>query len=250
MAEEALKDTLAVYLKRVNKISRSEIEKMFLLHTQYFDQARMENFVHDLKEKDWCILIGDEDKSIKGYSSLQLIDTTFDGKQCKFLFSGDTLVAQENWRDNLLTGAFGHFVLYLNQKFPHHELYWLLISKGFRTYRFLSLYYKEFYPVYDRQTPENVKALMDHICSIKFASRYDSQSGLVLTDGQSDYLKPHMAAIRQGRQSNPHISYFLKKNPRYYLGDELVCIASLKKENFKSDLMERVIRSVSVEWIS
>ena len=29
--------------------------------------------------------------------------------------------------------------------FPHHDLFWFLISKGFRTYRFLPVFFKEFF---------------------------------------------------------------------------------------------------------
>ena len=239
-----------VLIKKVNKINNDEIEKMFCLHSEYFANAQLKNFIHDLKEKDWCILITDETENVKGYSTIQLIDTTFEGREIKFLFSGDTLVAKENWHDNLLSGAFGQFILYLNEKFFDKELYWLLISKGFRTYRFLPVYYKEYYPVHNRETPQKVKALMDHICLKKFGASYDSQKGLVVSNGQTDYLKPRMAVIPDQRKSNPHVRFFLNKNPNYYRGDELVCIANLGQKNIKDKVADRVIRAVTVNWVS
>lgn len=239
-----------VLIKKVNRISSDEIEKMFFLHSEYFANVQLKNFIHDLEEKDWCILITDVAENVKGYSTIQLIDTTFEGREITFLFSGDTLVAKENWHDNLLSGAFGHFMLYLNETYFDKELYWLLISKGFRTYRFLPVYYKEYYPVYNRETPRKVKALMDHICSKKFGASYDSQKGLVVSNGQTDYLKPQMAVIPDQRKNNPHVHFFLTKNPNYSRGDELVCIANLSRKNLKGRLADRVIRAVTVNWVS
>ena len=149
-----MSDESNILIKKLSRVMDEEIEQMFLLHAQYFSNIKRENFIHDLKGKDWCILIVDGYGSIKGYSSIQLMETVFEGKPVTFLFSGDTLVARENWHDNLLAGAFGHFMLFLNETFPDKELYWLLISKGFRTYRFLPVYYKEYYPVCNRQIPE------------------------------------------------------------------------------------------------
>ena len=72
--------------------------------------------------------------------------------------------------------------------------------------------------------------------------------GLVLANGQTDYLNAKMAVIPEGRKNNPHVQFFLTKNPCYYEGDELVCIANLSKDNLKKTA-ERVIRSVKVEWV-
>jgi hypothetical protein len=237
-----------IEIKKAERIEAQERESMYLLHTRYFSNVKRENFLRDLREKDWCILIRDGLDNIKGFSTMQLIDTFFEGRPVTFLFSGDTIVARENWHNNLLAGAFGHFMLYLNETNPGRELYWLLISKGFRTYRFLPVFYKEYYPACNRDIPERVKALMDHVCTLKFGSRYDRKMGLILSRGHSDYLKEHMAAVPELRKKNPHIHFFLEKNPYYYRGDELVCLASLNRVNFREEPARRVMRAVEVSW--
>ena len=90
---------------------------------------------------------------------------------------------------------------------------------------------------------------MNHVCTMKFGSRYDRKRGLILSGGQSDYLKEHMAIVPELRKKNPHIDFFLKKNPYYYRGDELVCLASLNKANFREEPAGRVMRAVEVSWI-
>jgi len=40
---------------------------------------------------------------------------------------------------------------------------WLLITSGFRSYRFLPLFWREFYPRYDSVTPQQVQQLIDHV---------------------------------------------------------------------------------------
>ena len=44
---------------------------------------------------------------------------------------------------------------------PRAEFYWFLISKGYKTYRFLPLFFREFYPRHDAPTPAWAKEILD-----------------------------------------------------------------------------------------
>ncbi len=44
---------------------------------------------------------------------------------------------------------------------PATPLYWYLICSGYRTYLYLPLFYRQFYPRYDQPTPELEQRLLD-----------------------------------------------------------------------------------------
>jgi hypothetical protein len=44
-------------------------------------------------------------------------------------------------------------------------------------------------------------------------------------------LKPHLAAVPDGRADNPHVRFFLERNPGHASGDELVCLTELSDAN-------------------
>src|SRR3546814_8887785 len=50
---------------------------------------------------------------------------------------------------------------------PALPLYWLLLVKGHRTYRYLRAFYRVFYPALQRETPPETKSLMDHLAAEK-----------------------------------------------------------------------------------
>jgi hypothetical protein len=44
-------------------------------------------------------------------------------------------------------------------------------------------------------------------------------------------LKDHLAEVPRGRIADPHVSFFLGRNPGHHRGDELVCLAELTDRN-------------------
>ena len=59
------------------------------------------------------------------------------------------------------------------------DLYWLLLTSGFRTYRFLPVFFRSFYPRCDAQTSKTAADLLDAIAFERFGSRYDVRTGVV-----------------------------------------------------------------------
>src|SRR5476651_1954199 len=74
-------------------------------------------------------------------------------------------------------------------------LYWLLIVKGHRTYRYLSLFSNEYYPRHDAATPPEQQFLMNHLARSRFGDAYDAESGLVKFAGRRSFLREDLAPI-------------------------------------------------------
>jgi hypothetical protein len=216
--------------------------RMFVLMDAHYACVRPEQFDRDLREKQWAILVQDATDEVRGFSTLAFFDADVDGREVQILFSGDTIIERAYWGDPALAAAWGRFALSAAEERPGEELYWLLVSKGFRTYRYLPLFFREFYPRYDRPFPESLRRVLDAAAQTKFASAYDAARGLVQGDRAKDRLRPELAGIPAGRLSDPHVRYFVKRNPQFAQGDELCCLAPIGRENF-TDAALRVIAS-------
>jgi hypothetical protein len=105
--------------------------------------------------------------------------------------------------------------------------YWLLLTKGYKTYKFLHTFMKEFYPRVDCDTPNALREIIDDFAAAHFGARYKNG---VVEEGK-DYLKSNFARIPQEKLHDKNTAFFLEKNPGYTAGNELVCIAELSAEN-------------------
>ncbi len=113
-------------------------------------------------------------------------------------------------------------------------LYWLLISSGYKTYRFLPLFYKEFYPHYKNPTPPDVQKLIHKLARERFRDEYLPELGIVRFEKGSTPLAEGVGEIGVKRMRNPHIGFFVKKNQRHAQGDELVCLTLIDENNLTS----------------
>ncbi|RIK75114.1 MAG: hypothetical protein DCC68_21740 [Planctomycetota bacterium] len=231
----------------VHALAPGDRAAMFDLMRSHFANVRRERFDADLDDKRWAILVFDAARRLCGFSTQTLFEAAVDDRCVLVLFSGDTVVERRHWGDPALTAAWGSFALSLVDEHPDQELYWLLISKGFRTYRYLPLFFREFHPRYDEpmRTPStprthDLRRVLDCVAARRFGAAYAAAAGLIRGDAAKDRLRPELADIRPGRLADPHVRFFVERNPHYAEGDELCCLAPLSRENF-TDAAMRVI---------
>ena len=234
-------------IHKIPKITIADKEAMFALHCRYFTNVQRDAFLRDMSEKDWVIILRDE-CDIVGFSTLQLIPLSIGGIERIFLFSGDTVVDRTHWGDSTLAGCFGHFMLRLIDENPRTPLHWFLISKGYRTYRFLPVFFNRFYPAPESSLPPGyAHEILHAVAAHKFNGSYDRDAGIVRRAAHGDCLKPEMCEIPEGRMRDPFVRFFLGQNPSYSVGNELACIADISKSNFNRYAW-RVIEHTRVTW--
>ena len=220
---------------------------MLALHRRYFAGVRRARFLADLAEKDWVILLRTESGVLAGFSTQQLLRLECDGRPQHVLFSGDTVVDRAHWNTPALAGSFGHLMLRLMAEFGEQDLHWFLITKGFRTYRFLPVFFCRFWPAVGRETPVAAGRLLTAVAQRKFGRSYDPGTGVVRIPG-GDRLRPELAQVPATRLGDPHVAYFLRGNPGFALGDELACLTPIRRDNLTAYAW-RVIRSTQPAWI-
>jgi hypothetical protein len=214
-------------------LTLTQRQAMFALLDAHYLNAKWTNFCHDLEEKQWVILIEDEaGERLRGFSTQMIVETMHEGQLVRALFSGDTVIDRQAWGDQALARTWGRFALSLIDRWSVDPLYWLLISKGYKTYRFLPLFFHEFYPRYDQPAPAWAVEMLDQLAARKFGAAYEVAGGVVRGDAVKDRLRPGVADVTPQRLRDPHVRFFSQRNPGHVQGDELCCLAPLFRSNF------------------
>jgi len=214
-------------------LSDSQCDAMYEILARHFTGIERAQFLKDLDEKNRVILVEHNDGQLVGFSTLLVYETEHEGERLSIVYSGDTIVDRSVWGSNALARAWLRTVFGLEKTSGSHRLLWLLIVSGFRTYRFLPVFFQEFHPRYDRPASANTQALVERLARERFGNEYDAKRGIVrLTRPQR--LLPDLAQIPESRLKSPHIAFFERMNPGHASGDELVCLAELSPANLTS----------------
>ena len=233
--------------KSVSLVLPDERKQMFDLLLADYIGVTEDKFNSDLDEKDGVMMMLDS-KTLKiaGFSTFMLIDLKVSGNPVKAFFSGDTIVKKEYRRTTAIGVEIGKNFIAAVKNFSGHKIYWILISKGCRTYRILPIFFREWYPRYDCETPPQIKDVMHAFGSKKYPENYDAVRGLIVFLDGNEALKPGVADASESRIRDPHINFFVEKNPEHMRGDELVCAAEVSVDNFAPAFL-RMLRTAGVK---
>jgi hypothetical protein len=210
-------------------LSGAQRQEMFALLAQYFDGVTRDQFESDLASKNWVVEIR-RDGRLLGFSTLLAREASFYGETFTAIYSGDTIVAPEAWGNPALARHWIAAVNYLRAGFAGRRCYWLLLTSGFRTYRFLPVFWREFFPRYSAATPPDTRRLLDHLAHTQYGGSYDAEAGIVRF-AHPQRLRGALREVPAGRGGNPHVSFFLACNPGHGRGDELACITEISDAN-------------------
>jgi hypothetical protein len=213
------------------ELSSATVDAMVQLFAEHYEVACPENFRRDLASKDQVVLLRDtESGALQGFSTLAVYTSKALGQEVGVVYSGDTIIRPAFWGTPALPSVWIKHVLALAAELPQ-PVYWLLISSGYKSYRFLPVFYREYYPRASCPTPPDVQTTMDRLACERFGDQYDATTGIVRFAGGGTPLRPGVADVNEERQRNPHIRYFLERNPGHGHGDELLCLTQISWHN-------------------
>ncbi|MBI2474709.1 MAG: hypothetical protein HYV68_03330 [Candidatus Taylorbacteria bacterium] len=233
--------------KKIPDLTPSERATMFGLLSLEFLGTRREDFIHDLEEKDAVALLRKEccDGEIVGFSTFMLLDLPIKDRKVKAVFSGDTTVLPDFRTSGGIGVELGRYFMEAVQIFPSHEIYYVLISKGWRTYKVLPFFFKNYAPKHDLQTSNRDKDVMDAFGCVKYPKDYDPDKGLIMFSRETQRLVPGSIDAVPPPEPDPHTAFFLKKNPTYLSGTELVCVGLVQVANFAAPLI-RLLKTINL----
>jgi hypothetical protein len=224
---------LTARLVGVADVTRAQRDEMFALLDEHYANAHRDVFEADLADKRWVILVrGPAAGRLCGFSTQTVLDAAAGGRPVKALFSGDTIIRRDCWGDQALAHVWGRLALALIDAHPGAELYWFLISQGYKTYRYLPVFFREFYPRPDAPTPDRAGAVLDALARARYPGAYDAAAGVVRATPRQYRLRTGVADVTPERLRDRHVGFFHARNPGHDRGDELCCLAPLTRANF------------------
>lgn len=218
-----------------SEVTRAERDEMYRLLQRYFAGTDRARFETDLREKGIVILLRDAaTERIQGFSTLMRIDASIDGKEVVAFFSGDTIVDREYWGETALSRIWGRTVFDEADRIaierPAASIYWFLLCSGYKTWRFLPVFFKTYYPNAAAPMPPHVRRILDALGSAKFGDEYLPEAGIVRFRAATP-LRRGVADVTDGRLRDPGVAFFARANPGHVDGDELACLAELSRSN-------------------
>jgi hypothetical protein len=216
------------------RLTMSDRRKLYQLLGRHYEHVSWPQFDADLLEKDAVIVLRDANGVLCGFSTQKVMQIAVDGLPVRAIFSGDTIIDPNHWGEQELGRAWCRYVGQVRAAEPDTPLYWFLISKGYRTYLYLPVFFKTYYPACAWPTPAAEQRILKALANAKFPQDYDAASGLVVFQESRGNLKPELAAVPPHRLKNQHVQFFLSCNPTYSEGTELACLAEISPENMRS----------------
>lgn len=212
-------------------LTDGERASMHGLLASYFDGVEARVFERDLANKNWVLLLEDECDRLRGFTTLAVYRERFEGEPITVVFSGDTIVDKSAWNTPALHRSWIDAVNRLARREGEGRVWWFLIVSGFRTYRLLPVFFREFYPRHDSPTPAPVQRLMDHLASARFGDEFDAATGIVRFRDGAQRLHAEVGEITEARGRNPHVRFFTTRNLGHEAGDEMVCLCEISEHN-------------------
>ncbi len=214
--------------KFANEISVHDLKRMFSIYRHYYANTAYEIFEQDFLQKTGVFIIREpKSKTIVGFSTVLERDFIVDGKAQHAFFSGDTIIEQQYWGSRALQRAMYRYIIAYKMRHPFQPIYWILISKGFKTYLLLANNYYRYFPHYGEKH-ERLEKYINSYCEQYFSEYFDRESGLLNFGEDYQPLKADVAPItKEMREKNAKIAYFEELNPTWVDGTELPCIGEL-----------------------
>lgn len=221
-------------IRRVDSLTGEELDRLYSLFTRHYDAVTREQFESDFREKDAVILLRDDGAGlVRGFSTQMVSRAVHQNTQVRVLFSGDTIIDPAYWGEQELVKAWCRLAGMLHAQEPETPFYWFLICKGYRTYLYLPVFFRDYYPRYDAPTPVEEQSLLDSLAAARFPAYYRPEKGLLEFPVSQGQLKSSLADIPAGRVQDPRVRFFLEKNPEYAAGSELVCMTEISSRNMR-----------------
>ena len=229
-------------IKKINELDDHLRHQIVDIYLSYYDGSSRSLVLSDLQDKTEILLLFYRGQLI-GFTTLLVYSRNWQGSTIRVVYSGDTIVEKEHWGQQALAFAWIARMGEIKNERPDCPLYWFVIIKGHRTFKYLPVFGKSFYPHWSDERPD-LKDLADMLALEKFGENYNLETGIVEYVESQGHLKEEIMRPTDEEMEKESVKYFLRTNPNYKLGHELVCLCELEEENMKP-LAKRIFKKTS-----
>lgn len=216
---------LTTRYQKVDTLTVSDVLRMHALFEAHYASSPLATFLDDLSRKEGAFIVRRRsDGEIVGFSTLGVYRFDLGGRTVKGLFSGDTIIEGAHRGSRTLQKAFAWKLFLEALKAPLTPQYWLLISKGYKTYLLMARNFPDFHPRRAQANPDMADMVANY-CDAMFPGKLDRETMLLNFGDDANRLKPEVADITDAMRTDPDIRHFERLNPTWAQGTELPCIA-------------------------
>ncbi|MBR5091528.1 MAG: hypothetical protein IK093_19065 [Ruminiclostridium sp.] len=214
-------------VKQISEVSAQDIDAMFALMDEFYENMDRAVFERDFFAKDYCIILRNDEDRLVGFTTQKVMSVNVDGKEVHGMFSGDTIIHKDYWGDTELFRVWAQFWFPFAERYD--EFWWFLICKGYKTYRILPLFWREFFPSYKAETPAYEKKIIDAYAKLLYPDEYDPATGVIEYKHVKDRLRAGVADIDEHRMKNKDVEFFSAANPHHADGNDIACLARIDR---------------------
>ncbi len=213
------------------ELGAAERAALYDVFRESFSATTRESFERDLDEKDWVLLLEERESGRPaGFSTQKRLSLTVDGEPMVALFSGDTIVRRIFWGEPTLARAWARLAFDVALAERPLRVFWFLICSGYKTYRFLPVFFRGFHPRREEPMPPDTRRILDAFARARYPREYDAVRGVVRLAAPTP-LRPGVADVTAERLADPDVAFFVEANPGHAAGDELACLTEIAPDN-------------------
>jgi hypothetical protein len=242
-----VQDPYSTVFASVPALDEGVRRRMSSLYLDNYDGTSEALFLHDLSKKDEALLVY-SGRQLVGFTTLKVFEREWRGQRIRVVYSGDTIVDRAHWGQQALAFDWIGRMGGLKRERPELPLYWFLLVKGHRTYRYLPLFGKSFYPHWSVDRGD-LKPLADALAAEMFPDDYNPATGVVEFRHSRGHLKPDIALPTPADRDRPEVRFFLRVNPGFQHGHELVCVCEVEVHNMKPLTLKLFQKERNVETV-
>jgi hypothetical protein len=216
----------------VRDLQRDEREQMFGLLDRYYLGVTRETFERDLAAKEHVILLRASTGELAGFSTLSRFHLALRDRSVLAVFSGDTIVGTGHRGSFETAHQICRYFFRTIQEFPCEEIYWVLICKGWRTYRVLRLLFEEYTPRAGSADQTAFCEVADAFGAARYPGFYRPEGRIIESPALGQRIHPGSPEAIDRRRSDAEMLFFEQMNPHHERGNELVCVAPIRPDNF------------------
>jgi hypothetical protein len=226
---------------------------MYGLMAENYRDVTPRDFERDLDKKDVAAVLRSGDGSVRGFTTFALNPGGYRAEDHDILFSGDTIIDPAYWGSLEMMRGFtvgvGRILGGLggpaSSGAPRRRLFWLLTSKGHRTYMLMALFCKVFHPCHAGGEPEELREIARRCGRLLYPAHWQEETGVLRHSGKNGPLKHELVQGTYERRQNPHVRFFLDANPGFAEGDELLCVAELHPDNSRRSARDHMLEGMT-----
>jgi len=194
---------LVTTIRPVRDLTADQRQAMFRLYSTYYVVSDETVFAADLAGKDHVLRVLSPGGTLCGFTTMAVREHELHGRRLRSIFSGDTIMHPDFWGRQDLAFNWIRFAGTVKAREPAIPLYWFLIVKGHRTYRYLSAFSLTFFPHWAQETPAFEQDVMHHLAHDRFGTHYDPSRGVIRFPSSRGHLREDLATVPEADDGVP-----------------------------------------------